>query len=192
MDYKVPDLHEAAGEAGEYHIQHPVNQHWRPPGFMDDTTVIGHIREGEESAYRREVEQLAIWCGFIRKKAQERMYYLCQLRKSNLPQELLIQFYTAIIQSVLCSSITVWFGSATKQDRNRLQQTVRTAERVIGTSLPSVQDLYESRVRKWARSISADPSHHGLPSCRRYRALYITIRRHRNSFFPQAVTLMNT
>ncbi|KAI3367246.1 hypothetical protein L3Q82_008298 [Scortum barcoo] len=31
-------------------------------------------------------------------------------------KELLIQFYTAIIiKSVLCTSITVWFGSATKQ-----------------------------------------------------------------------------
>ncbi|TWW81729.1 hypothetical protein D4764_01G0015440 [Takifugu flavidus] len=30
-----------------------------------------------------------------------------QQRESNLLQELLIQFYTAIIQSVLCSSITV-------------------------------------------------------------------------------------
>ncbi|KAI3368297.1 hypothetical protein L3Q82_008009 [Scortum barcoo] len=59
----------------------------------------------------------------IRKKAQQRMYFLRQLRKFNLPQEL---FYTAIIQSVLCTSVTVWFGSATKQDRNRLQRTVRT------------------------------------------------------------------
>ena len=30
----------------------------------------------------------------------------------NQPQELLILFYSAIIQSVLCSSITAWFGSA--------------------------------------------------------------------------------
>ncbi|KAI3352705.1 hypothetical protein L3Q82_020170, partial [Scortum barcoo] len=123
--------------------------------FADDTTVIGLIRDGDESAYRREVEQLALWCGHnnlqlntlktvemtdlkwesnidaIRKKAQQRMYFLRQLRKFNLPQELLIQFYTAMIQSVLCTSITVWFGSATKQERNRLQRTVRAAEKII-------------------------------------------------------------
>ncbi|KAI3352766.1 hypothetical protein L3Q82_019346, partial [Scortum barcoo] len=46
----------------------------------------------------------------IRKKAQQRIFFLCQLRKFNLPQELLILFYTAIIQSVLCTSITVWIG----------------------------------------------------------------------------------
>ncbi|KAI3363991.1 hypothetical protein L3Q82_001587 [Scortum barcoo] len=79
----------------------------------------------------------------IRKKAQQRMYFLRQLRKFNVPQELLIQFYTTIIQSVLCTSITVCFGSATKQnDRNRLQRTVRAAEKIIGASLPSIQDLY--------------------------------------------------
>ncbi len=30
--------------------------------FMDDTTVIGLIKDGDESAYRQEVEQLAGWC----------------------------------------------------------------------------------------------------------------------------------
>jgi len=224
--------------------------------FADDTTVIGLIRNGDESAYRREVERLVLWCGqnhlelnklktvemtvdfrrspptlspltiqnstvpavetfkflgstisrdlkwasninTIRKKAQQRLYFLRQLRKFNLPQELLILFYSAIIQSVLCSSITVWFGSATKQDRVRLQRIVRSAERTIGSSLPSILDLYTARVRKRAGKITADPSHPGhklfqlLPSGRRYRALYAKTTRHRNSFFPLAVTMMN-
>ncbi len=30
--------------------------------FADDTTVIGLIQDGDNSAYRREVEQLAVWC----------------------------------------------------------------------------------------------------------------------------------
>ncbi|KAK3526619.1 hypothetical protein QTP70_030778, partial [Hemibagrus guttatus] len=30
--------------------------------FADDTTVIGLIQDGDESAYRQEVEQLAAWC----------------------------------------------------------------------------------------------------------------------------------
>ncbi len=87
----------------------------------------------------------------ITKKAQQRLYFLRQLRKFNLPQELLKQFYSAIIETVLCSSITVWFGSATKTDIRRLQQTVRTAERIIGAPLPSLQELYTSRVRNRTR-----------------------------------------
>ena len=31
--------------------------------FADDTTIIGLIRDGDESSYRQEVEQLALWCG---------------------------------------------------------------------------------------------------------------------------------
>ncbi len=30
--------------------------------FADDTTVIDLIQDGDESAYRQEVEQLAVWC----------------------------------------------------------------------------------------------------------------------------------
>ncbi len=128
------------------------------------------------------------------KKAQQRLYFLRQLRKFNLPQELLIQFYSAIIESVLCSSITVWFGSATKTDIRRLQRTVRTAERIIGAPLPSLQELYTSRVRKRAKKVTLDPSHPAhslfelLPSGRRYRSRSTKTARHKNSFFPQAVS----
>ena len=225
--------------------------------FADDTTVIGLIQDGDESAYRGEVDQLVLWCSqnhlelnplktvemtvdlrknpppphpltilnktvptvdsfrflgstisrdlkwsshidSVRKKAQQRLFFLRQLRKFNLPRELLIIFYTAIIQSVLTASITVWFGSATRQDRDRLQRTIRSAERIIGTDLPSIQDLYRSRVRKRAGKISSDPSHPGhylfrlLPSGRRYRALYTKTTRYKNSSFPRAVALMNT
>ncbi len=30
--------------------------------FAEDTTVVGLIKDGDESAYRQEVEQLAVWC----------------------------------------------------------------------------------------------------------------------------------
>ncbi len=30
--------------------------------FADDTTLIGLIQDGEESAYRQEVKELAVWC----------------------------------------------------------------------------------------------------------------------------------
>ncbi len=125
----------------------------------------------------------------IVKKAQQRLYFLRQLRKFNLPQELLIQFYSAIIKSVLCTSISVWFSSATKYDFRRLRRVVRTAERIIGTTLPTLQELYLSRVSKRPGKITLDPSHPAhslfalLPSGWRYRALS-TRTRHRNSFLP--------
>ncbi len=95
-------------------------------------------------------------------------------------------------------SITVWFTSATKSDLKRLRRVVRTAERIIDTTLPTLQELYLSRVSKRAGKITLDPSHPAhslfelLPSGRRYRALSTRTTRHRNSFFPQAIHLMNT
>ena len=224
--------------------------------FADDTTVIGLIWNGDESAYRREVQQLVLWCSYnnlklntlktvemvvdfrknsfnspfltilnspvsvvesfkflgsiisqdlkwmlnirtIIKKAQQRMFFLRQLRKFKLSQELLVQFYRGTIESVICS-ITAWFGSATKQDRSRLQRIVKSAERIILTRLPSIEDLYVARVRSRVEKMSADPSHPGyklfqlLPSGQRYRALYVKTSRHRNSFFPGAIDLWNS
>ncbi len=221
--------------------------------FADDTTLIGLIQDSDESTYRQEVKELAVWCSLnnleldtlktvemivdfrrnppalppltimnstvtfrflgttisqdlkwdnhidpIVRKAQQWLYFLRQLRKFNLPQELLKQFYSAIIESVLCTLITVWFSSATKSDLRRLRRVVRTAERIIGTTLPTLQELYLSRVSKRAGKITMDPSHPAhslfelLPSGRCYRALSTRTTRHRNSFFPQAIHLMNT
>ncbi|KAI4875517.1 hypothetical protein NFI96_009698 [Prochilodus magdalenae] len=81
----------------------------------------------------------------IIKKAQQRMFFLRQLKKFNLPQTLMIQFYTAIIESILTASITIWFGSSTSQERTKLQRIIRTAERIIGCNLPSLQQIYTSR-----------------------------------------------
>ncbi len=272
MDHQLPDRQAAGCEAEKTHIQHPHHQHWSSSGlcslptailslhctstdpsvnllkFADDTTVIALIQEGDESAYRQEVEQLAIWCSLnnqelnmlktvemivdfrrnppalpsltimnntvaavesfrflgttisqdlkwdihidsIMKKAQQRLFFLRQVKKFNLPQVHMTQFYSAVIESVLCSSITVWFGSASKSDIRRLQQTVRTAERIIGVHLPSLQDLYYSRVKKRAGNIITDPSHPGhnlfalLPSGRHYRSLCTRTSRHKNCFF---------
>ncbi len=68
----------------------------------------------------------------IVEKAQQRLFFLRQLR--NLPQELLKQFYSAIIEFILFTSITVWFSSATKSDLRRLRSVVRIAEWIIGTT----------------------------------------------------------
>ncbi|KAL0150388.1 hypothetical protein M9458_054205 [Cirrhinus mrigala] len=221
--------------------------------FADDTTVIGLIWDGDESAYRQEVEQLSLWCSHnnlelntlktvemtvdfrrkppalppltimnstvalvdsfkflgtnisqdlkwdihidsIVKIAQQRLYFFRQLKKFNLPQALMTQFYSAVIESVLCSSITVWFGAASKSDIRRLQRTVRTAERITGVHLPNLQDLYISRVKKRAGNIIQDPSHPGhnlfalLPSG---RSLSTKTSRHKNNFFPNAISSLN-
>ncbi|KAI4875948.1 hypothetical protein NFI96_024070, partial [Prochilodus magdalenae] len=34
----------------------------------------------------------------------------------------------------------LWFGAATVQDRNRLQRTIKTAAKITGAPLPTIQD----------------------------------------------------
>ncbi|XP_061139789.1 carbohydrate sulfotransferase 6 isoform X5 [Syngnathus typhle] len=65
VDHQLPDQQETACEAGDYHIRHPDHQYWCPPGtlkYADDTTLIGRIRDGDETAYRHQVERLVHWC----------------------------------------------------------------------------------------------------------------------------------
>ncbi|KAL6101541.1 uncharacterized protein ACO6RY_16768 [Pungitius sinensis] len=120
-----------------------------------------------------------------------------QLKKFNLPKTMMVHFYTAIMESILCSSITVWYAAATAKDKGRLQRVIHSAERVIGCNLLSLQDLFAARTLKRARKIVADPSHPGhelfvpLPSGRRVRFIRTKISRHTNSFFPSAVGLIN-
>ena len=95
------------------------------------------------------------------KKAQQRMFFLRQLKKFNMPQKVMVEFYTAIIESILTSSITIWFAASTAKDKGRLQRIIRSAEKVIGCDLPSLLDLFHSRTSKRACKIIADPSHPG-------------------------------
>ncbi len=69
------------------------------------------------------------------------------------------QLYSAIIESILCTSIAVWFSSATKSDLRRLQRVVRPAERIIGTTLPTLSSRVSKRAGKslWTPHIQHTP-----------------------------------
>ena len=55
----------------------------------------------------------------LRKKTQQRMYFLWQLKKFNLLKAMMVHFYTTIIESIITSSITIWYAAATAQDKGR-------------------------------------------------------------------------
>ncbi|KAK3553454.1 hypothetical protein QTP70_003497 [Hemibagrus guttatus] len=86
--------------------------------------------KGESTTITKELK----WEQNIRsltKKAQQRMHFLRQLKKFLLPVKMLVNFYTAIIESVLTSSITVWFAAATARDKAKLQRVIHSAEKVF-------------------------------------------------------------
>ena len=57
------------------------------------------------------------------------------LLKFHLPVKIMVHFYTAIIESNLASSITVWFTVATARDKVKLQHIIHSKEKKSCTSL---------------------------------------------------------
>ncbi len=137
-------------------------------------------------------------CRLQVKKARQRLYHLRQLRKFRVSPAILKTFYSGAIESVLTQCISVWYGNSSNQDCKALQRVVRLAERISGSALPSLQDIYLKRCRSRAAKIIKDSNHPGnhlfclLPSGRRFRSMMAKTERLRKSFFPQAIRLLNT
>ena len=114
-----------------------------------------------------------------------------------MSQDILVNFYRAVIESILCFSIIVWYGSITTTQKRQLNRVVKTAARIIGCKLLSLDDIYVDRVRRRSKKIIEDSTHPAnaffelLPSGRRYRAAKCRTARKSNSFFPRAITILN-
>ena len=93
--------------------------------------------------------------------------------------------------------MTVWYSSASADDRKRLDKIVRTASKIIGTDLPSLSSVHHTRTINKAMSIVSDPDHPAfslfekLPSNRRFRSIKTRTSRFHDSFYPTAVRAMS-
>ncbi|XP_016431059.1 DNA (cytosine-5)-methyltransferase 3B-like [Sinocyclocheilus rhinocerous] len=86
------------------------------------------------------------------KKAQQCLHFLRRLKKVELSIPAMTLFYRGTVESLLTYSIPSWFGSCTVEERHNLSQIVRTAEKIIGVSLPLLQDIYTERYVRRAES----------------------------------------
>ncbi|KAI4887106.1 hypothetical protein NFI96_003143 [Prochilodus magdalenae] len=138
--------------------------------FADDTTVVGLISGGDETAYRDEVlshhsplRNLSWTTNTMAlvKKAQQRPYFLRILRKNNLQEKLLVSYYHSAIESVLTYCISTWYSSCLTAERTALQRVINTAQKIIGCPLPCLEDLFSSRCLNRAANILKDRSHPG-------------------------------
>ena len=135
-------------------------------------------------------------CTIVARKAQQRLYFLRQLKKFRARKEPLLQFYRATVESVLTFSISTWFCSSSQEDKDRLEKVFTTARKIVGCDLPSLQSLYNERATKRALKISADPVHPAnslFKSMRsgRLREIKTRTARFHDSFFPSAIRLIN-
>ncbi len=134
----------------------------------------------------------------LAKKAQQRLYFLRKLRRARAPTPIMCTFYRGTIESILTSCITVRYGTCNASCRKSLQWIVRAAEKIVGVSLPSLQDIYRTRLTRKALSIAGDPTHPShsffslLPSGRRLRSLQARTSRLKDSFIHQAVRKLNS
>uniref|UniRef100_A0A669EKF5 Reverse transcriptase domain-containing protein n=1 Tax=Oreochromis niloticus TaxID=8128 RepID=A0A669EKF5_ORENI len=199
--------------------------------FADDTTVVGLITNGDETAYREEVSALTHWCQDNHltlnvAKTKELIVDFRRCREVHTPitingaavervssfrflgvhlaedltwsGHILRTFYRCAIESILTGCITTWYGNSTAYNCKALQRVVRCAERIIGGELPSLQDIYRKRCLRKAGRIIKDSSHPShklfrlLPSGRRFCSIRSRTSRLRDSFFHQAIRLLNT
>ena len=68
-------------------------------------------------------------------KAQQRLYFLRQLKKFGLMRDILVQFYRSVIESILAFSICVWFGGISHRQRSKLDRVVKRASKTVGSAL---------------------------------------------------------
>ncbi|KAK3516018.1 hypothetical protein QTP70_001751 [Hemibagrus guttatus] len=114
------------------------------------------------------------------KKAHQCLCYLNTLKKNHLSR------------TILTNCITVWYGNCSVAVHKALQQEGKTAQRIIGTPLPAIEDIQKKRCIRRTHSILKDSSYPAhslfklLPSGRRFRSLRTKTSRLRNSFFPHS------
>ena len=124
------------------------------------------------------------------------MYFLRLLNSCNVNSTILLNFYRSIIESILTSSITVWFHRATQYDLLKFISLIKQAQKIIKIDLPTLENLYVQRLTRKTDLILKDNSRSAhdyftfLPSGRRMR-LFKGNSRFLNSTYPQAVKIFN-
>lgn len=89
-------------------------------------------------------------------KTQQRLYYPRKLKSTKIPKQLMMNFYNCAISSVLYYGFLKWFSSCTKADQQALQRMVRTAWKIIGTTLPDMSTIYNTRCLRRVKNILCD------------------------------------
>ena len=91
----------------------------------------------------------------------------------------------------------LWYDKASVYHEGRIDSVVRQAERIINTSLPSIESIYINRMNNKTTKMLKDKHHPAhdyfqfLPSMKRMRT-FKGNKRFTNSFFPQAVKYYNS
>ena len=137
------------------------------------------------------------WSKYIKtvvKRARQYLFPLKRLKRYGMGPQMLKKLYSC---TILTGCITAWYGNCLASDRRLLQRVVRTVQYITGAKIPEIQDLYTRRCQRKPQKIVQDSSHsnHRLlslqPHGKRYRSAKSRSKRLLNSFYPQAIRLLN-
>ncbi len=188
--------------------------------FADDTTVIGLITDNDETAYREEVSTLTKWCqenhlSLNIDKTKELVVDYRRQSREHTPitiDKTPVDWVSSLkLLGVHITEDLTWSAhtdAVLKKAHQRLFFLRRL--RKFGTSPRILRSFYTCTVEsiltgcitrrctRKARRIIKDSSHPShrllslLPSGRRFRSIRSRTSRLRDSFFPQAIRLMNS
>ena len=134
----------------------------------------------------------------IQKKANQRLYFLRQLKKLHIDNTLLVLFYKSIIQSILTFNLICYFRNGTRASKRKTERIRKIAQRITGLELPSLESIYVDRTLLKITRIMKDPSH---PLFHNYNFNRSGIRlcvprtrreRFRRSFVPDSTHMFNS
>jgi len=129
-------------------------------------------------------------------KCIQRVHHLRILRNINIDCKILTLLYKSIIESILCFSVTTWYGNISCQQKKKLKKIVKVSSK-LGVNVTSLQDLYDKCTTEQTKKIMKDEQHPlnckyvYLRSGRRLSLPKIKTTRYKNSFIPSSIKLFN-
>uniref|UniRef100_A0A9J8BGG6 Reverse transcriptase domain-containing protein n=1 Tax=Cyprinus carpio carpio TaxID=630221 RepID=A0A9J8BGG6_CYPCA len=153
--------------------------------FADDTTVIGLIRNNDETAYREDVQYLSAWCtdNNLFLNASKKKELIVDFRKKKGSTHVPIHINRMAVERVssfkflatpsrrTCPGTqtplawsrrltsTAWYGNCSVADHKALQRVGKTVQCITGTTLPAIEDIQRKCRLRRACSILKDSSH---------------------------------
>lgn len=129
------------------------------------------------------------------------MYCMRKLYSFHVNPNVLAIFYNSVICGMWRYCLLGWGGNSSKTNKNRINQQVKKAEKMIGEALTDVDCTYNALLSRKVDVIWNDtnhPLHNHIKNCliprsgRLRMPTFGTKNRHPLSFIPRAIRLYNS
>ena len=91
-------------------------------------------------------------------KCIKRVHYLRILRNIKVDRKIITLLYKSVVESVLCFSLTLWYGALNLRDKSKLRKIIKTSCK-LGADITTLDELYKKFVLKQVKKIMKDNQH---------------------------------